>query len=65
MPLVKGGQIADDAFAHVADDAELPADGAVLVTAKRFLGASGAILQTSLQEAKRRLLDAVTAALTE
>jgi uncharacterized protein (DUF934 family) len=45
MPLVKGGQIIDDAFAHVADEAELPADGAVLVTAKRFLGDPDAILQ--------------------
>ena len=45
MPLVKGGQIANDAFAHVADDAELPADGAMLVTAKRFLGDPQAILQ--------------------
>jgi uncharacterized protein (DUF934 family) len=45
MPLVKGGQIASDAFAHVADDAELPADGAVLLTAKRFLGDPSAILQ--------------------
>jgi uncharacterized protein (DUF934 family) len=44
MPLVKGGQIITDAFAHVADDAELPADGAVLVTAKRFLGDPDAIL---------------------
>jgi uncharacterized protein (DUF934 family) len=45
MPLVKGGQIIADVFAHVADDAELPADGAVLVTAKRFLGDPDAILQ--------------------
>jgi uncharacterized protein (DUF934 family) len=45
MPLVKGGQIITDAFAHVAEDAELPADGAVLVTAKRFLGDPDAILQ--------------------
>ena len=45
MPLVKGGQIIDDAFAHVADEAELPAESAVLVTAKRFLGDPAAILQ--------------------
>jgi uncharacterized protein (DUF934 family) len=45
MPLVKGGQIVSDAFAHVADDAELPAEGAVLVTAKRFLQDVEAILQ--------------------
>jgi uncharacterized protein (DUF934 family) len=37
MPLVKGGKIAADPFAHIADDAELPADGAVLVSAKRLL----------------------------
>ena len=47
MPLVKGGQIIADAFAHVADDAELPAEGAVLVTAKRFLGDPDAILARS------------------
>ena len=45
MPLVKGGQIVADLFAHVADDAELPADGAVLVTAKRFLQDPEAILR--------------------
>src|ERR1700761_8934786 len=37
MPLVKGGRIVADSFAHVADDAELPADGAVLISAARFL----------------------------
>jgi len=37
MPLVKGGKITDDQFVHVADGAELPADGAVLVSATRFL----------------------------
>jgi uncharacterized protein (DUF934 family) len=37
MPLVKGGRITDDAFVHVADGADLPAGGAVLVTAPRFL----------------------------
>ena len=47
MPLVKGGQIIEDAFAHVADDAELPADGAVLVSAKRFLQDPDAILARS------------------
>ena len=38
MPLVKSGKIATDAFVHVADDAELPGDGAVLISAARFLG---------------------------
>lgn len=37
MPLVKDGKIIGDAFARVADDAEIPADGAVLVSAARFL----------------------------
>jgi uncharacterized protein (DUF934 family) len=37
MPLVKGGRIATDSFVHLADDAELPADGAVLISAARFL----------------------------
>jgi uncharacterized protein (DUF934 family) len=38
MPLVKNGKIATDAFVHVADDAPLPGDGAILVSAVRFLG---------------------------
>ena len=37
MPLVKNGRIATDIFVHVADDAELPGDGAVLISAARFL----------------------------
>ena len=37
MPLVKNGRIATDVFLHVADGAELPGDGAVLVSAPRFL----------------------------
>jgi uncharacterized protein (DUF934 family) len=37
MPLVKGGKITGDAFTHVADGAEVPADGSVLVSAARFL----------------------------
>ena len=37
MPLVKQGRITTDLFVHVADGAELPGDGAVLVTAERFL----------------------------
>jgi uncharacterized protein (DUF934 family) len=37
MPLVKGGRVATDIFVHVADDAELPGDGAVLISAARFL----------------------------
>ena len=37
MPLVKGGKIATDMFVHLADDAEIPADGAVLISAAKFL----------------------------
>jgi len=37
MPLVKNGKISDDAFVHVADDAPLPPDGAILISAARFL----------------------------
>jgi uncharacterized protein (DUF934 family) len=45
MPLVKGGKIADDSFVHVADGAELPDDGGVLVSAARFLGNPESFLQ--------------------
>lgn len=37
MPLVRNGQIATDEFVALADDAELPAEGAVLISAARFL----------------------------
>jgi uncharacterized protein (DUF934 family) len=37
MPLVRHGKINQDAFVHVADDAPLPGDGAVLISAARFL----------------------------
>ena len=37
MPLVRDGKIADDALVHVADGAELPNDGAILISAERFL----------------------------
>src|ERR1700760_3208141 len=37
MPLVKNGRKATDIFVHVADDADLPDDGAVLISAARFL----------------------------
>jgi uncharacterized protein (DUF934 family) len=45
MPLVKNGKIATDTFVHVADDAELPDDGAMLVSAARFLENPEAILR--------------------
>jgi uncharacterized protein (DUF934 family) len=37
MPLVKNGKISGDAFVHVADDAEIPGDGAILISSARFL----------------------------
>jgi uncharacterized protein (DUF934 family) len=37
MPLVKNGKISDDTLAHVADDAPIPHDGAILISAARFL----------------------------
>jgi uncharacterized protein (DUF934 family) len=43
MLLVKHGKIVNDAFIHVADDAPLPGDGAILISAKRFLEEPDAI----------------------
>jgi uncharacterized protein (DUF934 family) len=37
MPLVKGGNIVNDAYLHMADDPELPGSGAILISAARFL----------------------------
>jgi uncharacterized protein (DUF934 family) len=37
MPLIKNGAVIADRFVRVADDAEIPATGAVLVAAERFL----------------------------
>src|SRR6202021_2334065 len=37
MPLVKNGKISGDAFVHVADDAAIPEDGAILISPARFL----------------------------
>jgi uncharacterized protein (DUF934 family) len=37
MPLVRGGKISGDAFVYLADDTPIPADGAVLISAARFL----------------------------
>ena len=37
MPLVKHGKITNDALVHVADDAGIPGDGAILISAARFL----------------------------
>ena len=45
MPLVKQGRLTTDLFVHVADGVELPGDGAVLVTAERFLADPEALLR--------------------
>lgn len=37
MPLVKGNAVVADDFTHLADDAPIPADGAILIPAERFL----------------------------
>ena len=37
MPLVKGGKVAADAFVLLADDVEIPGEGAILVSSARFL----------------------------
>jgi uncharacterized protein (DUF934 family) len=36
MPVIRNGQWSDDAWAHLDDDAELPATGAITVSLKRF-----------------------------
>jgi len=45
MPLVKNAKITDDLFVHMPDGAELPGDGAILVSAARFLEDPEAILR--------------------
>jgi uncharacterized protein (DUF934 family) len=45
MPLVKNGKIIADSFVHVADDAEIPADSAILISAARFMGDPEALSQ--------------------
>jgi uncharacterized protein (DUF934 family) len=47
MPLVKDGKISGDSFVRVADDAAIPADGAVLISATRFLEHAHALAQRS------------------
>jgi uncharacterized protein (DUF934 family) len=37
MPLVKGGKIIPDPFVHVAGEAGIPGEGAILISAARFL----------------------------
>jgi uncharacterized protein (DUF934 family) len=45
MPLVKNGKIATDLYIHVTEDADIPADGAVLIPAVRFLADPDALLK--------------------
>lgn len=45
MPLVKNARITTDLFVHVADGAELPGDGDILVSAQRFREDPGALLK--------------------
>jgi uncharacterized protein (DUF934 family) len=45
MPLVKQGRITTDLFVHVADGAELPGDGDILISAERFLADPDALLR--------------------
>jgi uncharacterized protein (DUF934 family) len=45
MPLVKDAKVITDSFVRVADDAEIPADGAILVSAARFLEHAEALSQ--------------------
>lgn len=47
MPLVKGNTVVADEFVHLADDAELPAGGGVLLPAERFLKDPEAALSRS------------------
>ena len=47
MPLVKDGKISSDGFVRIADDAAIPADGAVLISATRFLEHAHALSQRS------------------
>ena len=45
MALIKDGQLVDDAFVYIDDDATLPADGAVIVTLERWQSSRAALLQ--------------------
>jgi uncharacterized protein (DUF934 family) len=44
MPLVKNGNVAADTFIHVAEDAEIPVDGAALIPAARFMADPDALV---------------------
>jgi len=43
MPLVRGGKITGDVLVQLADDAPVPADGAILISAARFLADAEAL----------------------
>src|SRR6202162_3823924 len=45
MPLVKNGKIAGDEFVHLADDAGIPGDGAILLSSAQFLADAEALLR--------------------
>jgi len=45
MPLVKNARTTTDPFVHVADGAELPGDGDILISAQRFLADAEALLR--------------------
>jgi uncharacterized protein (DUF934 family) len=47
MPLVKAGHVVDDAYVRVLDDAPLPDDAPVLLTAQRFIADAPELLQRS------------------
>jgi uncharacterized protein (DUF934 family) len=49
MPLVKDGKIISDPFIHLADDAVIPVDGAVLIPAARFLADPEALVSRNSQ----------------
>src|SRR3954454_15792211 len=49
MPLVKQGRVTTALLVHVADGAELPGDGAILVTAARFLEDPKGLLKRARQ----------------
>src|SRR3984893_5569227 len=47
MPLVKGGKITADPLVHVADETDIPGEGAILISAERFLADPEALSQRS------------------
>jgi uncharacterized protein (DUF934 family) len=47
MPLVKNAKITTDLLVHVADGAELPGDGDILISSQRFLADPDALLRRS------------------